>query len=207
MAGTVLNEAATNRRQATLDRRDVMGQLLSARGDALIVTGLGSTTYDAGTQDHRNTFYLWGAMGSAAMVGLGLALSQPDRRVVVITGDGEMLMGMGSLATIGAEAPGNLALVVIDNEHYSETGMQPTHTGRGVSLSGLALACSFTTSRTIYGADELRDAIAAIYAAPGPVLFDVKVNTQRYPLSIRLRDGARIKDRFRENLLGQRAFD
>lgn len=207
MAGTGLNEAASNRRQATLDRRDVMGQLLAARGDALIVTGLGSTTYDAGTQDHLNTFYLWGAMGAAAMVGLGLALAQPDRRVVVITGDGEMLMGMGSFATIGAEGPGNFALVVIDNEHYSETGMQPTHTQRGVSLSGLAQACSFTTARTIYGADELREAIPAIYGAPGPVMFDVKVNTQRYPLSIRLRDGARIKDRFRENLLGQQAFD
>ncbi len=207
MAGTHPNEAAPNNRQGTLDRRVVMSQLLAARDDALIVTGLGSTTYDAGTQDHPATFYLWGAMGSAAMVGLGLALAQPQRRIVVITGDGEMLMGVGAFATIGAEAPGNLAMVVIDNEHYSETGMQPTHTGRGVSLSGLAQACSFAIARTIYGEDELHDAIPAIYHAPGPVFLDVKVNTQRYPLSIRLRDGARIKDRFRENLLGQRAFD
>ena len=124
--------------QGTLDRRAVMSALLDARGDSLIVTGLGSSCYDAGTADHPNTFYLWGGMGAAAMMGLGLALAQPTRRVVVVTGDGEMLMAMGAFATIGAKSPKNLSIVVIDNEHYSETGMQPTHTGRGVDLSGIA---------------------------------------------------------------------
>jgi thiamine pyrophosphate-dependent acetolactate synthase large subunit-like protein len=184
-----------------------MQTLLAARGDALVVTGLGSTTYDAGLADHPATFYLWGAMGAAAMVGLGLALAQPSRRIVVFTGDGEMLMGIGSLATIGARAPGNLAIVVIDNEHYSETGMQPTHTSRGVSLSGMAQACNFAAAKTIYGDDELHAEIATVYNAAGPVLLDVKVNTQRYPLSIRLRDGSHIKNRFREHLLGPSAFD
>ncbi len=197
----------TSRRTGVLDRRQVMGTILAARGDALIVTGLGSTTYDAGQHDHPGTFYLWGAMGAAAMVGLGLALAQPARRVVVVTGDGEMLMGLGSLATIGAQAPGNLGIAVIDNEHYSETGMQPTHTGRGVSLAGVAQACGFAVASTIYDEGELQDEIARLYHAPGPVLADVKVNTQRYPLSIRLRDGAHIKNRFREHLLGQKAFD
>lgn len=192
----------TESKTPTMDRRKVMATILGARGDTLIVTGLGSTTYDAGTADHPNTFFLWGAMGAAAMTGLGLALAQPDRRVVVLTGDGEMLMGIGALATIGAQAPGNLAIGIIDNEHYSETGMQPTHAHRGVSLAGIAKACNFAVAETLYTEDELAASLPKLFSAPGPVFLDIKVNTQRYPMSIRLRDGARIKDRFRENLLG-----
>src|SRR5688572_13034202 len=119
-------------KEGTLDRRAVVQSLLERRGDTLVVTGLGSSCYDAGVHDHPNTFYLWGAMGGAAMIGLGLALAQPSRRVLVITGDGEMLMGLGSLATIGVRKPANLSIVVIDNELYAETGMQPTHTAKGV---------------------------------------------------------------------------
>jgi thiamine pyrophosphate-dependent acetolactate synthase large subunit-like protein len=196
-----------SQRPGTMDRRAVMGALLKARGDSLIVTGLGSTCYDAGTADHPNTFYLWGGMGAAAMMGLGLALAQPSRRVVVITGDGEMLMALGAFATIGAKAPKNLSIVVIDNEHYSETGMQPTHTGRGVSLAGVAEACNFPSVKTIHTEEELNAALAPIFAGSNLMFCDIKVNTQRYPMSIRLRDGAHIKNRFRENLLGQKAFD
>ncbi len=139
----------------TLDRREVVKAILDRRGDALVVTGLGSSCYDAGVYDHPNTFYLWGAMGAAAMIGLGLALAQPSRRVVVITGDGEMLMGLGSLATIGAQKPANLSIVVLDNELYAETGMQPTHTSRGVSLAGIAQAAGFAHAQTVYTDDEL----------------------------------------------------
>jgi thiamine pyrophosphate-dependent acetolactate synthase large subunit-like protein len=195
------------RKQGTMDRRAVMATMLAGRQDALIVTGLGSTCYDAGTADHPNTFYLWGGMGSAAMVGLGLALAQPKRRVVVITGDGEMLMGMGAFATIGAKGPNNLAIVVVDNEHYAETGMQPTHTQRGVSLAGIAQACNFPSAETIYTERELTAAIPELFGGARLMFADIKVNTQRYPMSIRMRDGAHIKNRFRENLLGQRAFD
>lgn len=196
-----------NERQGTLDRREVVKAILDRRGDALVVTGLGSTCYDAGVHDHLNTFYLWGAMGAAAMVGLGLALAQPARRVVVITGDGEMLMGLGSIATIGAQKPANLSIVVIDNELYSETGMQPTHTARGVSLAGIAKAADFALAETVYTDDALDRAIQALYETAGPVFLDVKVGNKRYPMSIRMRDGAHIKNRFRENLLGQKAFD
>jgi thiamine pyrophosphate-dependent acetolactate synthase large subunit-like protein len=196
-----------SQRPGTMDRRAVMGALLKARGNSLIVTGLGSTCYDAGTADHPNTFYLWGGMGAAAMMGLGLALAQPSRRVVVITGDGEMLMALGAFATIGAKAPKNLSIVVIDNEHYSETGMQPTHTGRGVSLDGVAEACNFPSVKKIYTEEELDAALAPVFAGSNLMFCDIKVNTQRYPMSIRLRDGAHIKNRFRENLLGQKAFD
>lgn len=198
---------AAQKQQGTLDRRVVMSALLKARGDNLIVTGLGSSCYDAGTIDHPNTFYLWGGMGAAAMVGLGLALAQPTRRVVVVTGDGEMLMAMGAFATIGAKSPKNLSIVVIDNEHYSETGMQPTHTGRGVDLSAVAKACSFPTVQTVYSEAELNAVIDPLFNGTSLMYCDIKVNTQRYPMSIRMRDGAHIKDRFRENLLGAKAFD
>jgi thiamine pyrophosphate-dependent acetolactate synthase large subunit-like protein len=118
----------------TLDRRAVAAEILKDRGDALVVTGLGAPTWDtAAAGDHALNFYTWGGMGGAAMIGLGLALAQPKRRVIIITGDGEMLMGLGSLATIGVQQPRNLALIVMDNEHYGETGMQETHTRHGRS--------------------------------------------------------------------------
>jgi thiamine pyrophosphate-dependent acetolactate synthase large subunit-like protein len=198
---------AKERKEGVLDRREVMKAILEKRGDALVVAGLGSSCYDAGVHDHPNTFYLWGAMGAAAMVGLGLALAQPKRRVIVVTGDGEMLMGLGALATIGARKPQNLAIVVIDNELYSETGMQPTHTARGVDLAGMAKAADFAVAETVYAEAELTRAVDALYGTGGPAFFDIKVSNKRYPLSIRLRDGAHIKNRFRENLLGQKAFD
>jgi thiamine pyrophosphate-dependent acetolactate synthase large subunit-like protein len=197
----------SNKIEGALDRREVVGAILEKREDALVVTGLGSSCYDAGVHDHPNTFYLWGAMGAAAMVGLGLALAQPERRVVVITGDGEMLMGLGSLATIAAKAPRNLSIVVIDNELYAETGMQFTHTASGVDLAGMAKAAGFSKAETVREDAAVGAAIEAIYDEAGPVFIDMKVSSKRYPMSIRLRDGAHIKNRFRENLLGQKAFD
>ena len=114
--------------KATLNRRDVVAKILSDRNQTLVVSGLGSSTWDvAAAGDNPNNFYLWGGMGGAAVLGLGLALAQPERRVLVITGDGEMLLGLGSLATIAVAAPANLAVLVIDNEHYGETGMQESH--------------------------------------------------------------------------------
>src|SRR5205823_9796893 len=137
-----------------LDRREAMRVLLHKRGDLLLVTGLGSTTWDAAAvgDDARN-FYLWGAMGAAAMVGLGLAVAQPGRRVLVGTGEGEMLMGLGGLATIGVQRPPNLAIAVFDNGHYGETGMQASHTADGVALVGIAQACGFKETFDI--SDEL----------------------------------------------------
>src|SRR5271157_5334879 len=136
--------------QMMLDRRDFVRQLLIDRGNLLVVPGLGSATYDvAAAGDHPLNFYLWGAMGGTAMIGLGLALARPDRRVAVLTGDGDMLMGLGSLATIGVKQPANLAIVVLDNQHYGETGMQPSHTSAGIDLVATALACKFGQARAI----------------------------------------------------------
>ncbi|MGH8619715.1 MAG: thiamine pyrophosphate-dependent enzyme [Burkholderiales bacterium] len=194
--------------KAVLDRRVVVKAILDKRGDALVVTGLGSSCYDCGVHDHPNTFYLWGGMGAAAMVGLGLALAQPKRQVVVITGDGEMLMGLGSLATIGAKAPRNLTIVVLDNELYSETGMQPTHTSRGVDLAGMAKAANFARSTTVLTRKALDAWIPKLYKADGPTFVDIKITATRYPMSIRFRDGVALKNRFREALLGTaKAYD
>src|SRR5579872_5159626 len=118
-----------------LDRRSVVSTLLKGRKDAIVVGGLGASTYDiAASGDHDRNFYLWGAMGGAVMIGLGVALAQPQLPVMVITGDGEMLMGMGSLATVGLQQPKNLTIVVLDNEVYGETGGQASHTGGRTDL-------------------------------------------------------------------------
>jgi thiamine pyrophosphate-dependent acetolactate synthase large subunit-like protein len=192
----------------TLQRREAVAAILAQRGDALVVTGLGSPTWDASAvgDDPRN-FYLWGAMGGAAMVGLGLALAQPQRRVLVLTGDGEMLMGTGSLATIGVQRPANLAVVVLDNEHYGETGMQATHTGAGVDLAAIAKASLFAEAMTVRTEAELQSCITKLYRSQGPVFATVKISTDKVPMMLPLRDGTHIKNRFREALLGAKAFE
>jgi hypothetical protein len=140
----------TTQDQAKLQRRSVVARILADRDDTLVITGLGSPTYDvAAAGDHPNNFYLWGAMGSALTVGLGLAMAQPKRRVLVVTGDGELLMGLGALATAGVKQPENLAVAVIDNEHYGETGMQRTHTSAGVDLAGIARQAKFRDAVTV----------------------------------------------------------
>ena len=171
-----------------------------------MIAGLGSTAWDVtAAGDRPLNFPLWGAMGGAAMVGLGLALAQPDRRVLVITGDGELLMGLGSLATVAVQRPGNFALVVFDNERYGETGMQPTHTAHGVDLAAVARACGFRTTGTLREQREVEAALPAIRTAPGPVLYVAKVRAEPLPFALPPRDGALLKDRFRHALLGPSA--
>jgi thiamine pyrophosphate-dependent acetolactate synthase large subunit-like protein len=189
-----------------LRRREVVRMLLAERGDLLVVAGLGSPNWDAtAAGDHPLTFPLWGAMGSAAMVGLGLALAQPERRVLVLTGDGELLMALGSLATIAVQRPANLAVVVLDNERYGETGMQPTHTAHGVDLAGIALAAGFPVAGTIRAAEELEGARQVIHNQPGPIFYAIKVRAEPLPFVMPPKDGAHLKDRFRQALLGPAA--
>jgi thiamine pyrophosphate-dependent acetolactate synthase large subunit-like protein len=192
--------------EAQIRRRELVPQLLADRGDMLVVSGLGSPTYDcAAAGDHPLNFYLWGAMGSAVTVGLGLALAQPKRRVLVVTGDGEMLMGLGALATIAVQKPDNLAIAVIDNEHYGETGMQPTHTRAGVDLAGIAKMAGFRTTLTVSAAGECAGAAAKLRTTPGPVMAVFKVSAAHDPMVRPSWDGALIKNRFRQTLLGSRA--
>ena len=186
-----------------LNRRAATARILRDRGDALVVTGLGNPTFDvAAAGDTALNFYLWGAMGGAAMVGLGLALAQPQRRVLVFTGDGEMMMGLGSLATVSVEKPDNLAIIVLDNEHYAETGMQPGHTGRGVDLAGMALAAGFADAVTIRTEQEIEARAPRLLAAPGPLLTVIKVATDPTPTALPPRDGPYLRSRFREAVLG-----
>lgn len=188
-------------------RRDVVERLLDNRGELLVVAGLGSPNWDVtAAGDTPLNFPMWGAMGGAAMVGLGLALAQPDRRVLVITGDGEMLMGLGSLATIGAQAPKKLVIVVCDNERYGETGMQITHTALGTELSAVAAACGFAMTRDVRdeaGLEAVRPLI--LHAEDGPVFITVKVRAEALPFVMPPKDGAYLKDRFRIALLGEKA--
>jgi thiamine pyrophosphate-dependent acetolactate synthase large subunit-like protein len=187
-------------------RREVVAALLADRSDLLVVSGLGSTTYDcAAAGDHALNFYLWGAMGGAAMIGLGLALAQPKRRVLVVTGDGEMLMGIGSLATIATRRPDNLAIAVIDNERYGETGMQTTHTAAGVDLAGMARAAGFPVAATIARESELNGVNELLRRAAGPALVVIKVDAARDPFVLPPRDGVLLKHRFRAALLGEAA--
>ena len=188
---------------AQLERRSAVARILRDRGDTLVVASLGNPSFDvAAAGDCAQNFYLWGAMGGALMVALGLALAQPKRRVIAFVGDGELMMGLGSLATAAAEKPANLAVVVIDNEHYAETGMQPTHSGRGVDLVAVAAAVGFAPGRMVRTAAELDGAIELLFNAAGPVLVAVKVSTAPTPTSLPPRDGPWLRSRFREALLG-----
>jgi thiamine pyrophosphate-dependent acetolactate synthase large subunit-like protein len=183
-------------RVSTRNRRDAVKQLLENRGELLVIAGLGSTAWDiTAAGDSPLSFPLWGAMGQAAMMGLGLALAQPRRRVLVITGDGEMLMGLGSLATIGVQQPPNLSIVVIDNERYGETGMQTTHTAHGIDLDAVARGCGLR----ICPFENLRE---AIHEQPGPNFAAIKVQAEKIPLVLPPREGALLKARFRRALLG-----
>jgi thiamine pyrophosphate-dependent acetolactate synthase large subunit-like protein len=179
-------------------RREVVKALLADRGELLVIAGLGSTAWDiTAAGDSPLSFPLWGAMGQAATMGLGLALAQPKRRVLVLTGDGEMLMGLGSLATIGAQRPANLSVVVIDNERYGETGMQATHTAHGVDLEGVARACGLGICSP--DLDAMRN---EIHERAGPNFAAVKVQAEKIPLILPPREGALLKARFRRALLG-----
>ena len=184
--------------ETRLDRRVAIRTLLENRGDLLLVTGLGSTSWDAASvaDDERN-FYLWGAMGAAAMVGLGLAIARPDRRVLVVTGDGEMLMGLGSLATIGVQRPPNLAVAVFDNGHYGETGMQASHTAETVDLIGVAQACGFKEAVDIIDENGLRNFATRIHNAATSLFARVAIRADEPPRVLPPRDGVLLKNRFR----------
>jgi thiamine pyrophosphate-dependent acetolactate synthase large subunit-like protein len=180
-----------------LDRRELVRQLLVERGDLLVVSGLGSATYDvAAAGDHPLNFYLWGAMGGTAMIGLGLALAQPHKRVAVLTGDGDMLMGLGSLATIGVQQPKNLAIVVLDNAHYGETGMQASHTKAGINLVAVALGCRFKHARAMSRIEDAAEVRKLLHAGEGPILVSARIGEEDVPRVLPIRDGHAIKQRF-----------
>jgi thiamine pyrophosphate-dependent acetolactate synthase large subunit-like protein len=187
--------------EATLDRRAAVAALLQERGGLLVVTGLGSPSYDVhAAGDSDANFYLWGAMGSAALIGLGLAQARPERTVLVVTGDGEQLMGMGGLATIGIARPKNLVIVVLDNGHFGETGMQRSHTGLGIEIADIAKACGLEAGvvSDLPGVHAVRTKLHE--PAAGPRLHVFKVKAENVPRSLPLRDAVHLKNRLRQHL-------
>ncbi|MFY7986153.1 MAG: thiamine pyrophosphate-dependent enzyme [Burkholderiaceae bacterium] len=190
-----------------LKRRRVVETLLADRGDLLVIGGLGAPAWDiTAAGDHPNNFPMWGAMGGAAVLGLGLALAQPKRNVLVVTGDGEMLMGIGSLATIGISQAPNLSIVVLDNEAYGETGQQDTATKHGVSLSGIARACAMKDCRDINTMVEVQALRDRIHQGGGSLFAQIKIDPEKIPLVLPPRDSTFIKNRMRVSILGQSAL-
>jgi thiamine pyrophosphate-dependent acetolactate synthase large subunit-like protein len=182
-----------------LDRRSVVSSLLADRKNAIVVGGLGASTYDiAAAGDHDRNFYLWGAMGGAVMIGLGVALAQPELPFLVITGDGEMLMGMGSLATVGLQKPKNLTIIVLDNEVYGETGGQASHTAATVDLVAVARACGISDARAISTMAEIQTYAQGLQdIASGPRFANIKIDGANPERVLSSRDGTFIVNRIR----------
>ncbi len=187
---------------STLDRRAAVKSLLEDRKDLLVVTGLGSPSYDVfAAGEHSGNFYLWGAMGGAAMVGLGLALAQPKRPVLVLTGDGEQFMGLGGLLTAAVSKPGNLTIAVLDNGHFGETGMQLSHSSHGVRIEVIAEGAGFASS------DQISDLAGIAAYRPklqsvneGPRFVRIPIAPGNPPRTLPSRDGVFVKHRFRQHL-------
>ena len=200
--------------KAMLRRRPLVKKILEGADDnLLVIAGLGSSNWDiTEAGDRPLNMPLWGAMGAPVGMGLGLALAQPGKRVLVITGDGDMLMSLGSLATVATQQPENLAIVVLDNEKFGETGNQATHTsprnngptdsGAGTDLSLIAKGCGIADAGIVREAGEVAQLVKDARTKKGPVFRVVKVMVDKLEFVMPPQDGAHLKDRFRQALLG-----
>jgi thiamine pyrophosphate-dependent acetolactate synthase large subunit-like protein len=199
---------------ATLQRRPLVKDILAGADDNLLVIGgLGSSNWDiTDAGDRPLNMPLWGAMGAPVGMGLGLALAQPTRRVLVITGDADMMMSLGSLATVAAQPPGNLAICVLDNEKFGETGNQASHTsprtngptdsGAGADLAAIARGCGIADCGTVRDQAEVVQLVKDLRSKKGPIFRLVKVMVEKLEFVMPPQDGAHLKDRFRHALLG-----
>ena len=200
--------------KATLQRRPLVKQLLDGADDnLLVIAGLGSSNWDiTAAGDRPLNMPLWGSMGAPVGMGLGLAMAQPTKRVLVITGDGDMLMSLGSLATVATQMPENLAIIVLDNEKFGETGNQATHTsprnngptdsGAGTDLAMIARGCGIADATTVRESSEVAELVKDVRTKKGPVFRLVKVMVEKLEFVMPPQDGAHLKDRFRQALLG-----
>lgn len=187
--------------KAVIDRREFVSKLLAESPEALVVTGLGSASYDVfAAGDRAENFYLWGAMGGSTSLGLGLALAQPKKSVLVITGDGEQLMGIGSLATIAAKQPANLTIVVLDNGHFGETGMQRSHTSLGTDLVAVAKGFGIADAFAIARQGDVAQVVERVRARNGLGFAQVFITADEPPRALPPRDGVFVKNRFRATL-------
>ena len=198
----MVGETPQARPRASLHRRQVVADVLAGQTEAVVISGLGSPTWDlAAAGERERNYYLWGAMGGAVALGLGLALARKDLDVVVITGDGEMLMGMGSLATAAAKAPPNLSILVLDNGRYGETGQQPSHTGLGCDLTGVARGCGIADAWQVSNDEELQ-AILQRFRRRGSLRFLLaRVVDEELERIMPTRDAVANKLRLREAIM------
>jgi thiamine pyrophosphate-dependent acetolactate synthase large subunit-like protein len=188
-----------------LDRRDAVPALIDRHQDFLIVSGLAGTSRDVAalTCDGAHCYTMAGAMGGASMIGLGLALARPDKRVLVVTGDGELLMNVGALATIGVINPPNLAILCVDNGHYGETGYQKSHTSLGIDLEGIAAGSGIKTTRSITAEHEIAEGARLLREGNGTAFVLLRVRPTDPPAYKRNMDPSACRNRFRAALLGR----
>ena len=187
-----------------LDRCDAVPAVIGRHEDFLIVSGLAGTSRDVAalTQDGAHTYTMAGAMGGACMIGLGLALARPDKRVLVVTSDGELLMNIGALSTIAVLNPANLAIICVDNGHYGETGYQKSHTSLGVDLEKIALGSGIKATRTISADEEVADGARLLRQGNGTAFVVLRVKPTDPPAFKRNMDPSARRNRFRGALLG-----
>ena len=185
-----------------LDRREVVARLLAGRKDLLVVTGLGSASYDVmAVGDHDSNYYLWAAMGSAAMVGLGLATAQPGKSVVVVTGDGEMLMGFGVARDHRAAAAGQS----VDRRARQRAFRRDRHAGQPRRTRHRPRSGRRDLRLLLDGRDPRHGRRRAICrtrlgARDGTKLATVKIKPENLPRVLPPRDGVYVKNRFRAAL-------
>ncbi len=181
-----------------LQRRQLVFDLLARRNGALVVPGLGSPTWDAfAAGDSPEYLYSWGGMGLAVPTALGLALARPDKRVLALTGDGEMMMGVGSLGVVADNAPDNLAILVLDNEHFGETGQQSGLTTNRADLCKIAQGFGIQQTMLVTEHSAVDDLARLLFAEPGPVFAVAKIALSEDPWMLPEKDGAAIARRFR----------
>jgi phosphonopyruvate decarboxylase len=181
-----------------IHRRPFVAELLKLRGDTLVIPGLGSPTWDTfASGDSPEYLYSWGGMGLAVPTALGIALAQPDRRVLCLTGDGEIMMGIGSLGVVAAQAPKNLGILVLDNEHFGETGRQPGLTGKRADLCAVARGFGITNTMEVLEANQVGKLAEHVFKTPGPTFAVAKIALTEDPWRLPIKDGAAIARRFR----------
>ncbi|MEO0729614.1 MAG: thiamine pyrophosphate-dependent enzyme [Pseudomonadota bacterium] len=181
-----------------IQRRAFVADLLAQRDGALVVPGLGSPTWDcAAAGDSADYLYSWGGMGQAVPTALGVALAQPSRRVLALTGDGELMMGIGALGVVAAQAPDNLGILVLDNESFGETGKQTGLTSGETDLCKVAEGFGIRETRLVTEHSDVDALATLLFRTPGPTFAIAKIALSEDPWCLPIKDGAQIAQRFR----------
>lgn len=181
-----------------IQRRAFVADLLGRRGNTLVIPGLGSPTWDTfAAGDSPEYLYSWGGMGLAVPTALGVALAQPSRRVLALTGDGEMMMGIGSLAVVADQNPANLAVLVLDNESFGETGRQTGLTANKVDITAVARGFGIERTMIVTEQGQATELAEFLFQGEGPALAVAKIALSEDPWRLPEKDGGTIARRFR----------